>query len=162
ADHDQETPFVIDQPDRGRSWFLNRWTPAEFWRLDTEASWYSDEGFQPEYFEREFKEEKPPENYAHLTRQEGTARLSFIYLNRLNEWQTTQESLPSGAFDQVGQTLAKIPLPEFLERDGAPNYLVLSDFTSVGNFRNQFADDTQQPAERVVRADTEIELSTTL
>jgi len=162
ADQDQETDHVIDEPDRGRAWFKNRWTPAEFWRLDTEAAWYSDPGFQPEYFEREFKEEKEPENYAHLTRQEGTGRLSFLYLNRVNEWQTQQESLPSGAFDQVGEPLAKIPLPEFLERGGNPNYLVLSDFTSVGNFRDQFADDTLQPAQRVVRADTEIELSTSL
>jgi hypothetical protein len=39
---------------------------------------------------------------------------------------------------------------------------VLSDYTSVGNFRDQFADDTLLPAQRVVRADTEIELSTSL
>jgi hypothetical protein len=162
ADQDQETPFVIDQPDRGRSWFKNRWTPAEFWRLDAEMSWYSDPGFQPEFFEREFKEEKEPENYAHLTRQEGTSRFSLLYLNRINEWQTQQESLPGAAFDQVGEPLWKLPLPGFLERDGKPNYLVLSDYTSVGNFRDQFADDTLLPAQRVVRADTEIELSTSL
>jgi len=162
ADHDQETDHVIDNPERGRAWLKDRCHFGDFWQLDTEVSYFSDEGFQPEFFEREFKEEKEPESYAHLIRQQDNTRLGLLYMNRLNSWQSQTDTLPGADFEQLGEPLMKLELPSWLERDGQANYLVLSHVESAGNYRDHPADSDPDPAERVVRADTQIELSTTV
>lgn len=162
ANHDQETDFTIDQPDRGRAWLRDRFNFADHWQFDTEVNYLSDQGFQPEYFEREFKEEKEPENYGHLIRQQDNTRFGFLYMNRLNSFQSQTDTLPGADFEQIGQPLAKIELPGWLERDHQPNYLVLSHFESAGNYRDHPADSDPNPAERVVRADSQLELSTTV
>lgn len=162
ADQDQETPFVIDNPDRGRAWLRDRFNFADHWQFDTEVNYLSDEGFQPEYFEKEFKEEKEPENYGHLIRQEDNTRFGFLYMNRLNSFQSQTDTLPGADFEQIGQPLMKLELPGWLERDHQANYVVLSHFESVGNYRDHPADSDPNPAERVVRADSQLELSTTI
>ncbi|MSR46968.1 MAG: hypothetical protein EXS13_07880 [Planctomycetes bacterium] len=162
ADEDTEIPAAIEQADRGRTYLRNRLTPAEHWRLDTEVQWLSDPGFQPEFFEREFKEEKEPESYAHLVRQEDTTRWRLLYRNRLNDFQTQVDALPRGGFDMVGEPLWDLQLPDWLEYDGAPAYLVLTQAHDVANFREQQADDSLLDDQQVARADSLLDLSTTI
>ncbi len=161
-DHDFGRPFVIDHADRGRAWLRDRWTPIDHWRLDTEVQWLSDGGLQPEYFEREFKEEKEPESYAHLVRQEGTTRWRALFRDRLNDFTTQVDALPRGGFDQVGAPLFKVPLPSLLEHDGQPAWLVLTQSHDVGSFRLEPAAGSPVGSERVVRADSLLDLSTTV
>jgi len=162
ADEDYSRPFDIEHPDRARGYLRDRFTPVEHWRLDTEVGWFSDAGFQPEYFEREFKEEKEPESYAHLVRQEETARFRVLYRNRLNDFQTQVDELPQATFEQVGEPLWELSLPGFLERDGEESRLVLSHYEDVGNRRFHPEEGSGLSSERVARADSRIELSTTI
>ena len=161
-DHDFSNDFDVEHADRGRAYFRDRLTPADHWRLDTETSWFSDADFQQEFFEREFKEEKEPESYAHLVRQEETTRLRFLYRDRLNDYQSQVDALPQLSLDQIGEPLWKLPLPDWLERDGAPNWLLLTHAEDASNLRLHPADDLGLASDRVVRADSQLELSTTL
>ncbi len=155
-------PFEIDHADRGRAYLRDRFTPIEHWRLDTEVQWLSDPGFQPEYFEREFKEEKEPESYAHLVRQEEQTRWRFLYRNRLNDFTTQVDQLPRAGFDHVGETLLKVPLPSFLEYERRPAWLVLTQAHDIAHQRLHQADGVLADDERVLRADSLLDLSTTL
>ncbi|MBM4014691.1 MAG: hypothetical protein FJ293_06985 [Planctomycetes bacterium] len=161
-DEDSEIPAPIDHPDRGRAYLRNRFTPLEYWRLDTEVQWYSDAGFQPEYFEREFKEEKDPESYVHLIRQEDTARWRLLYRKRLNDFQSQVDNLPRGGFDMVAEPLFDLRLPSWLRHGGQPAHLLLTQAHDVANYRIHPADDSLLDSERVVRADSLLDLSTTV
>ncbi|MBL8842182.1 MAG: hypothetical protein JNL90_11720 [Planctomycetes bacterium] len=155
-------PFDFEHADRGRAYLRDRFTPIEHWRLDTEVQWLSDAGFQPEYFEREFKEEKEPESYAHLVRQEEQTRWRFLYRNRLNDFTTQVDQLPRAGFDRVGEPLLRLPLPRFLENDGKPAWVVLTQAHDVAHQRLRTADGSLLDDERVARADSLLDLSTTL
>ncbi len=161
-DEDFSQKVPIDHADRGRGYFRDRLRPLDHWRLDTEVEYYSDSNFEREYFPRELKEEKPPESYAHLVRQEDTTRLRLLYKNRLNDFQTEVDQLPQATFDQVGAPLWQLPLPGLLEQEGRPNYLVLSHYEDVRQQRLNQARGNGLPSETVARADTLVELSTTL
>jgi hypothetical protein len=123
---------------------------------------YSDAGFQPEFFERESKEEKQPESYAHLVRQEDTVRWRLLCKNRLNDFDTQIDDLPRGGFDMVAQPLFDLRLPSWLRHEGQPAHLHLTQAHDVANYRIRPADGSGLDSERVVRADSLLDLSTTL
>jgi len=161
-DEDFGVPYTIEQENRGRAYFRDRYVPAEHWRLDTEVQWFSDEGVQPEYFEKEFKEEKEAESYAHLVRQEDTERWRLLYRNRLNDFQTQTDSLPQGSYDMVGEPLWGMELPGWLRNDDAPAFLRLTQAHDVAYLRVRQEEGSPLSDEEVVRADSLLDLSTTL
>lgn len=150
----------IDHHNRGRVFTRNRIWPAEHFRVDSEVHYLSDEGFLEEYFEKEFKEEKEPESYVHVVRQEGTTRLRALYRNRLNRFDTQLDALPKGSFEQVAFPAAEIPyLGELLGMDH-PAHLVITHATEAANLRRQPAEDLNLRSERIVRGDSFLEAST--
>ncbi len=149
--------FDIDHPLRTKLFTKNRIHPADFWTLDAEVQYFSDENFQQEFFEREFKEEKPPESYAHLVRREDTTRLRVLYRNRLNDFDSQLDSLPSASFEQLAYPLCPIPL---LSSAGSESHLVLSHMYEVASLRSHPAEDLQGAGESVLRGDSLLELST--
>lgn len=97
---------------RGRVKFFNRWDIDTFWRLETEASWLSDEDLLEEFFEKEFKEGKEQETTAYvrwLDENEGAFLQGRI---RVNDFQTQTEYLPRASYRWTGEP---IPLQRFLQ-----------------------------------------------
>lgn len=161
-DEDFGIPAEVEHADRGRAYLRDRLTPVEHWRLDTEVQWYSDAGFQPEFFEREFKEEKEPESYAHLVRQEEHARWRFLVRDKLNDFSTQVDALPRLGLDRVGEPLFELPLPDALQPGGEPAHVVLTQAHDLAHLRLNPAEDATLGSERYFRGDSLLDLSTTL
>ena len=77
------------------------------WELDLELHKYSDAGFQKEFFEDEYFDDKEPENRLYLKRYENNWAAFIEGKIQLNEYLDTTERLPYGGIRGFSQPLYK-------------------------------------------------------
>lgn len=98
--------YDIPDPNRGRFLWRNRWTPSRHWRVDAEASYITDAGFLPEYYEQEYEEGKEQETLLFARYLNESTWGGILAKKRINNWQTQVEELPSGELAIVRRPLA--------------------------------------------------------
>jgi len=107
AEEDSTGPLrnlPIPNPERGRFRTQNRAWLAEGLTFDTEMSYLSDAGLLAEYFEREYKEQKPQETLGYLKYQKDNWAATALEKVRVNDFQTEVEYLPRLGFNVFGQS----------------------------------------------------------
>jgi hypothetical protein len=152
----------IDPPHRVRAFTRNRFHPFPETRFDVESHYFSDENFQQEFFEEEFKEAKEPETYGHLVWQRNTMRSRALYRNRLNDFDTQVDSLPQISFDQVSEPLFSIPGTEILSDAEQPAQVLLTQAHDAAYLRLHPADGANLSSEHYLRGDSLLELSSAM
>lgn len=103
---------------RGHFKTQNRFFLPDDWQLDTELNYVSDRNFLKEFKEKEFDEEKEPETYAYLKKQDGDTAVTATARFRLNTWQTQTQYLPQVTYDVISRPIASFP--DFGEYLGMP------------------------------------------
>lgn len=86
--------YPLERSDRWRARLWHRHRLPGGFRLDAEINAYSDRNYLLEFYEDEWKEEKPPESYVNLSWNEGNLALSALGLFRLNRFREEVEYLP--------------------------------------------------------------------
>lgn len=129
--HDEGDEDTGGQPitnrERSRVHYRHRHFLPERFQFDAEVNWLSDRNFLREYYEKEFKEEKPPETVAYLKKAGDHHQLTLTGKWRLNDFQTQTEYLPRAAYDVVFEPLLEEP---FLDTN-----VYYSQRTEVANVR---------------------------
>lgn len=108
-DTGEDRPFgKPETEDRGRvHWWHRHQLPAEV-QLDLELNLLSDRGFFPIYYEREYRDLKPPENILFAKRRWFNGQISGLVQARFNDWTPTTESLPEIRYDLISEPLFDI------------------------------------------------------
>ena len=90
----QEMAAVVNQ-ERGRFQMFHRQNFTPNLRGDLEMHYLSDRYFLPEYFNKEYKEQKPPESYAYLRYLRYNKALTLVGQPTLTTFQNKTEYQPS-------------------------------------------------------------------
>ncbi len=88
----------LEREERGKAHAFHRHDVHPSWRYELEAHYVSDRDFLEEFFEKEFKELKPPETAAYVRWIDGNAAAYVLERHRLNDFQTQDEVLPRVGF----------------------------------------------------------------
>jgi len=153
---------------RGRVRFGNRVVLGEGTNLDTELSYESDPLVLPEFFRREFREEKEPETFAYLRHASGSLAFTALGEWRLNDFDPVPpegfpvsgppltlpveppaltESLPLAAGRAIVLPLPPLPFPAgFGERADDPLVPYLTARVEGGSLRRRFTDADFDPS----------------
>jgi hypothetical protein len=171
-DGEDEGPFsdVYERTEhsRGRVRFGQRILLGEGTNLDTEVSYESDANVLPEFFLREFREEKAPETFAYLRHATGSLALSLLGKWRINDFDPVPpegyplsepppgppveppsliEALPLASARALVLPLPPLPLPAGLgERADDPLVPYLSARVEGGDLRRRFTDADFDPS----------------
>jgi len=86
--------YPLITQDRYRSYLWHRHRLPEGFRFDLELNAYSDKNFLLEFYEDEWKTQKPPESYALITRNEEFLGVAALAAFRLNPFREEVEYLP--------------------------------------------------------------------
>jgi hypothetical protein len=84
--------------DRGRARLFHRHQLSAGWRAEAEVSYLSDRALLPEFFEKEFKEDKEQETVGYVRWIEDNMGAYLLERNRLNDFQTQNEFLPRARY----------------------------------------------------------------
>jgi lipopolysaccharide assembly outer membrane protein LptD (OstA) len=84
----------IEEPGRGRIDLTHRTKIDEHQTVDIEVSRESDANYLREYYEREFREEKPQETYVSYRNVVENKAFTALASTRLDDWQNQAEYLP--------------------------------------------------------------------
>ncbi|HYC76618.1 MAG TPA: LPS assembly protein LptD [Planctomycetota bacterium] len=128
---------------RGRISFQHRHLLPWDVQLDAELNLFSDRRYYEVYFENDFKTEKPPETYLYAKKAFDRSALTALYLQRVNNWETTTEYAPS-----VDYTLLAEPLFDVADR---PVYLTAR--AEASRVRREVDDDLDVPTRATNRFD---------
>lgn len=167
---------------RGFGHLFNRWfvedptltsLAGDGWRVDTEASWYTDRGYFAEYEREKAETAKQQETYVEARKTWGNEGVSLLgsyrlqdeaaYLNRKStdlvttDFATQTDYLPSVTYHMIGQPI--VPA----DRTGGAFPLVLSMEASAANVERRYDErlagrikaDTGWTGEQVQRGDVE-------
>jgi lipopolysaccharide assembly outer membrane protein LptD (OstA) len=132
---DLEVPITDDT--RGRVDLEHRTRIGEHGVLDIEVSRQSDRNFLNEYYEREFKDDKPQETYVSYRHVVDNQALTVLGSTRLNDFDTQVEYQPEVVGRQLGVELF----------DGA--FLTAKEY--ISNARLLPDDETSDPSVRNTR-----------
>jgi hypothetical protein len=94
----------IEDSTRGRFDVTHRTRIDDNQTVDFELSHLSDRGFQQEYYENEFRTQKPQETYINYRNVEGNTAWSVLARTRLNDFDSQVEYLPEVERRVVGET----------------------------------------------------------
>ncbi|MFW6157916.1 MAG: LPS assembly protein LptD, partial [Planctomycetota bacterium] len=102
-------PFPADIPlgidSRYRIKFTHQQEYPEHWEFDLEVHKFSDAGIYREYFEEEFKTEKPPETRAMLKYRKDNWAFFIHVKKQINDFLTQTEYLPQVGLNIVAQPI---------------------------------------------------------
>ncbi|MBI4712652.1 MAG: LPS-assembly protein LptD [Planctomycetes bacterium] len=121
-------------------------------RADLEYYSISDRMVLPEFFDREYREEKTPETYLYLRHLRNNTGLAAMGRFRINEFQTQTEYLPRAKYYLFSHTL-----PAAVTEVTGPVYY--SGSLELNNSRLQYDEKTGLPSRSVARFDSYNEVS---
>jgi len=98
-----DIPLGLDN--RYRVKFIHQQESPKGWEIDLEVHKLSDAGIYREYFEEEFKTEKPPETRLHLKYGRDNWAVFLHLKKRINDFLTQTEYLPQVGFNVIAQPL---------------------------------------------------------
>lgn len=130
SDHgEDEGDIEPDERNRWRIKYVHQQDFPENWEIDLEYQKFHDPGFYEEYYEDEFKEDKPVETYAYAKHSRDNLAFTFLGKIRVNDWMEQTEYLP-----QVGLHLFSQPIFGSL--------LLLSSDTQIARARKRYDDES--------------------
>ncbi len=151
---DGEDDDGIDAPndDRSRAYFLHRHRLPLGIQLDAEVQYLSDAGFLNEFFEREAKEEKPPETYLHGRWADGDHGIQLTGRWRLNRFD--EDIVGGGVYvEELPKLVYQLqPRPLFTEPLAGGTFYFRSR-AELANFRRRERIGRVDFDDRSVRAD---------
>lgn len=142
----------LERSERGKAHYFHRHELSPQWRYELEAYYLSDRSLLEEFFEREYKESKPPETAAYLRWLQGNAAAYVYERHRLNDFQTQDEFLPRAHAALLHQPL----LP------GIFDPLYLSERLDTVQIRRRFDEELHLETVETWRTDLVSELGMTL
>ncbi|MFW6457751.1 MAG: LPS assembly protein LptD, partial [Planctomycetota bacterium] len=96
------TGLAVPKRNRGRLWWQHRLRWNEHWRTDAELHWLSDHGFLQEFYEEEFKNQRPPESYLFTRYLKNQTWGGITVKTQVNDFLNQVEEMPSLRLEQIG------------------------------------------------------------
>lgn len=127
-----------------RIYYLHRHELPDGWKLDIEISKISDEELLFDFFEKEAREGKEQESYAHLKKIWGIQGVTFLARYNFNDFIDQVNELPRGTYH-----LVRMPIFQ----DYLPNLFFSSDIELTNISRDDNVIISEFDRERIFRAD---------